>query len=173
MPGFKIWAPADILTAADVNDYLMEQAIIQCTSGTRPASPNNGMHIYETDTGRIMGYNGSWREATRLSENTGAVSMVAGYTDTKNYMLRKGSWGWLQLTFNRPGSSMTALTSYNVANISGASNFPGADYDFIANSNAGHTCTCSVSTAGAITVRPTTTIAAGTNVILATQWPLA
>lgn len=49
----------EILTSADVDLYLMSQVIIRCTSGTRPSSPSQGWHIYETDTSRLMVYNGS------------------------------------------------------------------------------------------------------------------
>lgn len=56
---FKTFTAGSVLTAADVNDYLMEQTVISCTSGTRPASPNEGMTIYETDTNRYMFYNGA------------------------------------------------------------------------------------------------------------------
>lgn len=58
MPGFKTFTSAT-LSSADVNDYLMEQAVIQCTSGTRPSSPHEGMTIYETDTNAIKCYSGS------------------------------------------------------------------------------------------------------------------
>lgn len=49
----------EILTSADVDTYLMSQVIIRCTSSTRPSSPAQGWHIYETDTSRFMVYNGS------------------------------------------------------------------------------------------------------------------
>lgn len=59
---FKTFTAGSVLTAADVNDYLMEQVVITCTSGTRPGSPNEGMTIYETDTDYIQVYSGSaWR----------------------------------------------------------------------------------------------------------------
>jgi hypothetical protein len=56
---FKVFAAGEVLTAANVNDYLMEQVLIVCTSGTRPASPGEGWTIYETDTDRILTYDGS------------------------------------------------------------------------------------------------------------------
>jgi hypothetical protein len=58
--GFKTFTVGEVLTASDVNDYLMEQAVISCTSGTRPSSPNEGMTIYETDTDSFYYYNGGW-----------------------------------------------------------------------------------------------------------------
>ena len=59
---FRTFADAEVLTAAWVNDYLMEQATVICTSGTRPSgvgAPIEGMTIFETDTDRFLIYNGS------------------------------------------------------------------------------------------------------------------
>lgn len=58
---FKTFNAGDVLPASDVNTYLMKQAVIVCTSGTRPSSPVEGMTIYETDTDIHRVYNGaSW-----------------------------------------------------------------------------------------------------------------
>lgn len=63
---FKTFAVGDVLTASDVNTYLMKQAVIVCTSGTRPSSPPEGMHIYQTDTDSEFVYSGSgWVEMGR------------------------------------------------------------------------------------------------------------
>lgn len=79
--GFKTFSAGDVLTAADVNDFLMEQSVIVCTSGTRPASPHEGMRIYETDTKLHRFYNGSaWRHIVtgrpfvQLSKTTASIS---------------------------------------------------------------------------------------------------
>lgn len=56
---FKTFTAGEVLTAANVNDYLMEQSVIGCTSGTRPSSPQEGMTIFETDTDRILTWDGS------------------------------------------------------------------------------------------------------------------
>lgn len=67
MAGFKTFTAA-VLTAADVNSYLMQQANIQCTSATRPTGVE-GMVISETDTKRV------WR-------HSGAAWVFAGYYTT-------------------------------------------------------------------------------------------
>lgn len=60
---FKTFA-AGVLTSSDVNTFLMRQAVITCTSSTRPASPSEGMTIYETDTDSYLTYSGSvWENA--------------------------------------------------------------------------------------------------------------
>jgi hypothetical protein len=50
------FADGAALPAADLNTYLMKQAVIVCTAGTRPASPIEGMTIYETDTDKLLIY---------------------------------------------------------------------------------------------------------------------
>jgi hypothetical protein len=55
---FKTFAPG-VLTSSDVNTFLMRQSVIVCTSTTRPASPSEGMLIYETDTDETKIYSGS------------------------------------------------------------------------------------------------------------------
>jgi hypothetical protein len=53
---FKTFTSGSVLTASDVNTYLAKQAVIVCTSATRPASPPQGMTIYETDTNKLLAY---------------------------------------------------------------------------------------------------------------------
>lgn len=55
---FKTFAPG-VLTSSDLNTFLMRQAVITCTSSTRPSSPSEGMTIYETDTDLLAIYTGS------------------------------------------------------------------------------------------------------------------
>ena len=78
---FKTFSPG-VLTSSDVNTFLMRQAIIVCTSATRPAAPNEGMTIYETDTDKVLSYSGTawqqgyeigaWRTYTPTFLNAGA-----------------------------------------------------------------------------------------------------
>lgn len=53
---FKTFVAGAVLTASDVNTYLAKQAVIVCTSTTRPSSPPEGMVIYETDTDKLLAY---------------------------------------------------------------------------------------------------------------------
>lgn len=55
---FKTFSPG-VLTSSDVNTFLMRQAVIVATSSTRPASPNEGMTVYETDTNVYKVYDGA------------------------------------------------------------------------------------------------------------------
>ena len=80
---FKVFTNTT-LTSADVNDYLMEQAVIQATSTTRPSSPHEGMLVAETDTNRFSAYSGtawvpmgSWGAFTSTTPNLVQSSGVA------------------------------------------------------------------------------------------------
>ncbi|GAA1766267.1 hypothetical protein [Streptomonospora arabica] len=56
---YKDFSVGEVLTANDVNTYLMQQSIAVVTSGTRPNSPVQGQMIYETDTQSLVLYTGS------------------------------------------------------------------------------------------------------------------
>lgn len=66
---FKVFTNGSILTDTDLNDYLMEQSVISCTSGSRPSSPQDGMMIYETDTRFYRGWNSSDSSWNYLASN--------------------------------------------------------------------------------------------------------
>lgn len=64
--GFKVFAVGEVLTAADVNDYLMEQSIgIYADSTARDSqitSPIEGQFAYLADTNNLTYYDGaSWQ----------------------------------------------------------------------------------------------------------------
>lgn len=81
---YKEFAAGDVLTAADVNTYLMNQAVIACTSGTRPSSPTDGMVIYETDTNKLLVRESTvWRRIPLdLETVSGPVSAYEPANDT-------------------------------------------------------------------------------------------
>lgn len=58
----KTWAVNDILTAADMNTYVRDNAkalLGVCTSTSHPSSPTEGQKIYETDTDKNLVYDGA------------------------------------------------------------------------------------------------------------------
>lgn len=89
--GFKTFAAGDVLTASDVNTYLMKQTVITCTSATRP-TPVTGMLVFETDTGRYVYYNAlAWipiyvPTVAYTPTLTGPV-VGSGGTNTANWMV--------------------------------------------------------------------------------------
>lgn len=57
--GYKLWATNELLTSTDLNTYLMKQAVISTTSGSKPTPPVDGMVVWETDTENYVSYNAS------------------------------------------------------------------------------------------------------------------
>ena len=64
--GFKVFSTGEVLTAADVNDYLMEQSIgIFANSTARDAqitSPIEGQFCYLADSDVLQLYTTSWND---------------------------------------------------------------------------------------------------------------
>jgi hypothetical protein len=110
----------------------MEQAIATVTSSTRPASPNEGQVLYETDTDRLYIYDGTaWRTLggskwnsytptwTNLTVGNGTQSAIYRYIDG-------GIWVKGVLTFGTttsisgtvtqtiPNSETSKSTGFNV-----------------------------------------------------------
>ena len=66
--GFKTWVNGDVLTAPDVNTYLMEQAVMVFADGTARdtalSSPAEGMHAFTKDNDTLWYYDGAaWQAA--------------------------------------------------------------------------------------------------------------
>ena len=89
---FKTFTAGAVLTASDVNTYLAKQAVVVCTSTTRPASPPEGMVVYETDTDKLLAYttattgwvppwNMPWGYIATASTTTATTSVGSSYTD--------------------------------------------------------------------------------------------
>jgi len=81
--GFKVFGVGEVLTAADVNDYLMEQSIgIFANSTARDAqitSPIEGQFCYLADSNVLQFYNGSsWASFIGEGDITGVTVTTAG-----------------------------------------------------------------------------------------------
>ena len=87
--GFKVFSTGEVLTAADVNDYLMEQAIgIFADSSARDSqisSPIEGQFAYLSDSNTLTYYTGSaWAsyigdgDITGVTITTSATSGLSG-----------------------------------------------------------------------------------------------
>ena len=80
--GFKVFSTGEVLTAADVNDYLMEQSIsIFADSTARDAqisSPIEGQFCYLSDSNVLQFYNGSgWASFIGEGDITGVTITTA------------------------------------------------------------------------------------------------
>ena len=63
MSGFKVWSAGDVLAAAEVNSYLMRQAISVFTNDTARSSaigtPVTGQFTYLTSTNKLEYWGGT------------------------------------------------------------------------------------------------------------------
>ena len=81
--GFKVFSTGEVLTAADVNDYLMEQSIgifADATArDTQITSPIEGQFAYLSDTNALFYYDGSaWASYIGDGDITGVTITTAG-----------------------------------------------------------------------------------------------
>ena len=82
--GFHTFVATEVLTASNMMTYLMKQAVIVCTSGTRPASPVQGMVIFETDTNKLRIYTDTWDVAPgQLVTSTSGANTVTSTGGTE------------------------------------------------------------------------------------------
>lgn len=133
--GFRTFASGEVLTAANVNNYLMEQAVMSFADSTaRDAavtSPEEGMIAYLQDVDTFTAYNGSsWAVAVNLNENgetwssytptwttTGTApaigngSIVAQYVNINNVVIVQG-----QMTFGSTTTFGTGAWSLSTPN---------------------------------------------------------
>lgn len=85
LPTFTV---GQTLTATTMNQMRENANIghLVCTSTSRPASPDEGTMIYETDTAKVMVWNGTaWRQvATQDTPIPGSVvQMISGFSQTQ------------------------------------------------------------------------------------------
>ncbi len=76
--GFKVFSTGEVLTASDVNDYLMEQSIaIFANSTARDAqitSPIEGQFCYLADSDVLQLYTSSWNNFIGEGDITAVVA---------------------------------------------------------------------------------------------------
>jgi hypothetical protein len=92
MAGYKLWASDEVLTAADLNGYLMTQAVPRfADSSTRSGailSPAAGQLTYRIDGGLYEEWNGSAWVALGNAIGTATVAATAG---TATYAVTAGT----------------------------------------------------------------------------------
>jgi len=76
--GFKTFATGEVLTASDVNNYLMEQSICVFADATaRDAgitSPENGQFVFLTGSTTLQFYNSGWSNFIGEGDITGVTA---------------------------------------------------------------------------------------------------
>jgi hypothetical protein len=92
MAGKKTFVAGEVLTAQDVNDYLMDQSVMNFATTAARASaiptPTDGMVTYRQDIDSMEAYNGTaWfpvnRSVVSYERNTGATLTLTTTTETE------------------------------------------------------------------------------------------
>lgn len=82
--GFKVFTAGEVLTAANVNGYLMEQSVMvfggTAARGSAIGTATEGMVTYLTDSNSITVYDGSAWQQVYPSATSAVNSITASYT---------------------------------------------------------------------------------------------
>lgn len=147
--GQNTFVAGNVLTAAQVNAYLMDQSRMIVTSGTRPTAAAQGgallkgMRIFETDTNRELTYNGTnWCQTntavaqTTASETTTSTSYTNLATVGPSVTITTGTKALVTVGTSFQGSS-TNLLLYMSWACSGATTIAVADAQAVEFQGAG------------------------------------
>lgn len=140
---WRVFPSSQMPSAEIIQKYLMDQAVIVCTSLTRPGVPVEGMVIFETDTGQFRVWIGGvwnrfaattdWDESGNLTVNgtlstTGQATVGGGLTVTGDAVTIAGfgvnrlvdgkTVGSVSNTGNVNAASPLALPGANAQNVS-------------------------------------------------------
>lgn len=99
------------------------RALFVCTSTTRPATPHQGMTIYETDTTHVLFWDGAAWKAIRVNEPAQASDStdLLGFTNS-GYAFGTPTVG---ATFNAPPSGRAEVSVYMAYRMNTANSFFG------------------------------------------------
>lgn len=118
---FKTFTAGSVLTASEVNSYLMKQAVIVCDSSSDyPTSPVEGMTVYDKALDSVLSYSGAaWVRVVPVTSNgvqtwTPAVTQSGAVTVTvteANYV-RTGCIveAWMLLAVTGSGTTNNSVT---------------------------------------------------------------
>jgi len=120
---FKTFVSGDVLTAAEVNDYLMKQSVIVCdSSGDYPGSPVEGMSVYDKALDCVLTYDGSsfvrcvpvtstavqtW---TPVVDQSGNVAATVGTADYVRQGCLVTAWMVLSITGSGTAANQVEVT---------------------------------------------------------------
>lgn len=146
----------DWVTGATISesnlDAVARQVLITCTSTTRPASPDEGMSIYETDTDRVLIWNGStwlivcepWQAYTPvLTAATTNPTLGTGSTASARYQRQYGLVTYQGVIVFGTSGTAAGTGDYSVSLPVTAATGISARHLGVANAwdnSAGHTC---------------------------------
>jgi hypothetical protein len=139
---FKTFTAGSVLTASEVNTYLMKQAVIVCDASTDyPAAPVEGQFVFDKTLDTYLAYDGAAfvrvlpLDASAVQSWTPAITQTGSVTVTVNeaVYLRQGAfvdaWANLSVTGSGTGNS-NVLTSLPVTSAMTSSHVVGSGFIF-------------------------------------------
>jgi hypothetical protein len=132
--GFKTFSPGNVLTASDVNNYFMEQAVMSFadsaarTSQIGTANFEEGMLSYLQDTDRYEAYNGTaWVALGTLAGDTGGLVHIntitfSGATSAAFENIFSATYDNYRITIDSFNSAAANDTIFARLRVSGADN---------------------------------------------------
>lgn len=118
--GFRTFAAGEVLTASNVNTYLMEQSIMNfagtAARSSAISSPSEGMFAYLQDTNTLTFYNGSaWVNAGSAIAGT---ALSSGTATSGQVLTANGSGA---VTFSTPSSGLTLINTTSFSGVASQS----------------------------------------------------
>lgn len=118
---FRTFTAGEVLTAANVNAYLMKQAVIVIDSSADLPSPNEGMVVYDKALDATLMYTGSaWVRVANLVTSTAVQtwtpvvtqSGTVAHTANRAVYIRQGAFVscWAVLTITGSGTTGNNIT---------------------------------------------------------------
>ena len=154
---FKTFTAGSVLTASEMNTYLMKQAVIVCDStADYPSSPVEGMTIYDKGADKLLTYTTAtttWKAPWNMS--WGVVAATAGGTSGYGYVRATSAIGvsgtnditGLTVTFNAVANRLYQIVGAAAGTHSTASTLGTLILDIDGSSAGG--CNLILNTAGA------------------------
>lgn len=129
--GYKNFTTGSVLTASDVQNYLMDQSVMvfagTASRGSAITSPSEGMVVYLSDTDKVQVYNG-----TSWSDVGGAGAAVLSNTPTGTYT--SGGTAYAYYEFTASGTATVTTGGFADVMVVGGG---GGGYQYLSNGGAG------------------------------------
>ena len=145
---FKTFTSGAVLTAAEVNAYLMKQSNIQCdSSADYPSAPTEGMKVYDKALDCELVYTGAaWKRTSAIMQSTAVQEWTPAVTQSGSVSYNSTA-GQFEARYIQQGCLITAWCSLYITGTGTAGN---AIYVTLPVASSGHLNTAVIAQAPVI-----------------------